>query len=354
MKEKKLKKLRVLILGCGGTIAMVPDREGHLVPAKTVKELVQMVPTLAEHAGLELIQLENRDSSELNPSHWTKFAMAIAQAIKSNKYDGIIVTHGTDTMAYSATAVALVLGKIVNIPVIFTGSQLPLAAFGTDARFNLENSLNAIKHAYNKKRKGVVAEVMIVFNKVVLRAARAIKVSEADFIAFDTPALDHLADISATGVKYGREARKIKVGSIVKSELDFHFQRGVVVIDLVPGLEPGIVLDMVRGGKCHALILRSLGAGNVPSLDEYSLIPCIREATKLKIPCIVTTKFVGGTTHAGIYKPGAEALKAGAIESGDLTDVAVQVKTMWLLAQGIRSKDQIQKALLTPVVGEVS
>jgi L-asparaginase len=314
-----------------------------------------MVPTLSEHASLDLIQLENRDSSELNPSHWTKFAMAIVSAIKSGKFDGIIVTHGTDTMAYSATAVAIILGKSINIPVIFTGSQLPLAAFGTDARFNLENSLNVIKHAYDKDRKHVVAEVMIVFNKVVLRAARAVKVSEADFIAFDTPAHDHLADISATGVKFSRGAHRVKVGaSLDIDNLDFQFQRGVVVIDLVPGLEPGIVFDIVRGGKCHALILRSLGAGNVPSLDEYSLIPCIGQATELKIPCVVTTKFVGGTTHAGIYRPGAQALRAGAIESGDLTDVAVQVKVMWLLAQGIRTKDRIQKALLTPVIGEVS
>ena len=196
---------------------------------------------------------------------------------------------------------------------------------------------------------------MIQFNKVVLRATRAVKISEADFVAFDTPAIDPLANISSMGIRYSREARRVAPNRKTWiNDLDYQFQRGVVVIDLVPGLEPGIVLDIIQGGKCQALILRSLGAGNVPSLDEYSLIPCIARATGLKIPCIVTTKFVGGTTHAGIYKPGAEAIRAGAIESGDLTDVAVQVKTMRLLAQGIRTRDRIQKALLTPIAGEVT
>lgn len=350
---KSPRKLKVLIIGCGGTIAMMPDEKGTLVPAKTIHDITKMVPSLADRAELELLQIENRDSSELNPSHWTKFAMAIADALRSAKYDGIMVTHGTDTMAYSATAVGLILGTQVNIPIVFTGSQLPLASFGTDARFNIENALSTIITAHQGKR--IVSEVMIVFNKLVLRATRAVKIAEADFVAFDTPACPPLATISATGIKFSREARTVKRGVVPKLDnLNFHFQRGIMVLDLVPGLEPGIVLDIIKGGKCQALIFRSLGAGNVPSLDEYSLIPCIREATSLKIPVVVTTKFVGGTTHSGIYKPGAEALEAGAIESRDLTDVAVQVKIMWLLAQGQRAVASIQNSLLTPVVGEVS
>ncbi len=343
--------LNVLILGGGGTVAMIPDPQtGTLIPAKTIEDITALVPSLAEHAVLELRQLENLDSTELNQSHWTRFGMEIAKAIETGKYDGIIFTHGTDTMAYTATAVALILGRRVTIPVIFTGSQLPLVSFGTDARFNLENAMRTIIRA----RQRGVAEVMIVFNKFALRACRSVKVSEADFIAFGSPAFLPLAEISAVDINFTRDTYRVAQDKpFDMSKLHFQFDRGVVVLDLVPGLEPGIVFHIIESGKCKALILRSLGAGNVPSLQEYSLIPCISQATKLRIPVVVTTKFVGGTTHAGIYGPGRAALDAGAIESGNLTDVATQVKVMWLLAQGFRS-DNIQKALLNPVCGEVS
>lgn len=346
------RKRRVLIIGCGGTIAMVPrPSTGVLEPAKSVKDILKLVPALAHEADVELIQIENLDSSELNQSHWTKFAAAIAKAVATKKYDGIIVLHGTDTMAYSATAVAFVLGKELPIPVVFTGSQLPLVHFGTDARFNLENSMKVVLQA----RKENIAEVVIVFDKLVLRATRAIKISEAAFNAFNSPAFEPLAIITATGVKFGPEARRVKSGSHFDiHDLDLKFAKGVVVLDLVPGLEPDTVFGIIRSGNCQALILRSLGAGNVPSRDGLSLIPCIKEATYLKIPVFITTKFVGGTTHAGIYGPGHAALQAGAIESGDLTDVAVQVKVMWLLGQGIRTIPELRKALLKPVVGEVT
>lgn len=348
-KKKSTRKPRILILGCGGTIAMVPDHRGVLRTAKTVGELLKMVPTLRLHADIDLRQLSNVDSSDLNPSDWTKFAIEMAKAVEGGKYDGIMVTHGTDTMAYSATAVAFVLGAKLNIPIVFTGSQLALVNFGTDARFNLENALQVLIESIRRR----VAEVMIVFNDAVLRASRSIKVSEAAFGAFGSPAFPPLARLSATGVTFHPEAKKVPKASFRTDDCNFHFDPDVVVLDLVPGLKPGILHDIVHSGKCKALVLRSLGAGNVPSRDEYSLIPCIEQATKLKIPVVITTKFVGGTTHAGIYGPGRAALDAGAIESGDLNDVAVHVKVAYLLAQGVRS-GTLQKALLTPLAGEVS
>lgn len=343
------RKPRILVLGCGGTIAMVPDRLGVLRAAKTVDELLKMVPTLRQHADIDLKQLSNVDSSDLNPSDWTKFAVEIAKAIEGCRYDGIMVTHGTDTMAYSATAVAFVLGTQLNVPVVFTGSQLALVNFGTDARFNMENALYVLIEAAKQR----IAEVMIVFNDVVLRASRSIKISEAAFAAFGSPAFPPLARLSATGVAFLPETRRAPKTPFRMDDCNFHFDPDVVVLDLVPGLKPGILHDVINSGKCKALVLRSLGAGNVPSRDEYSLIPCIEKASHLKIPVVITTKFVGGTTHAGIYGPGRAALDAGAIESGDLNDVAVHVKVSFLLAQGVRS-GTLQKALLTPLAGEVS
>src|SRR3989344_9360568 len=147
-------KRRIAILGFGGTIAMVPDLEGVLKPAKGVEEIIAIVPTLKEMAEVSFQELERRDSTNINPSHWTKLALKIQEI--HNQADAIIVTHGTDTMAYTAGGVALALGRGLKIPVIFTGSQLPLVAYGTDARFNLENAMKAMLQACEEK----IAEVM--------------------------------------------------------------------------------------------------------------------------------------------------------------------------------------------------
>ena len=156
----------ILIIGFGGTIAMTPDstRGGVLRPAKTIDEILTLVPTLRGHANITLKQILNIDSTNVNPSHWAMLAIAIADSISG--YDAIIVTHGTDTMAYTATAISFAIGSNPPIPIIFTGSQLPLVEFGTDARFNLEN---AVKTAIHASEMGV-NEVMIVFNDRVLRA----------------------------------------------------------------------------------------------------------------------------------------------------------------------------------------
>lgn len=371
--EVSMTKRRVIILGFGGTIAMVPDSEGVLKPAKSVEEIVAIVPALKEMADITFQELENRDSTNINPSHWTKIAFEIARI--HGQYDGIIVTHGTDTMAYTAGAVALTLGRQLQIPVVFTGSQLPLVAHGSDARFNLEWAMKTI-HAACEER---VCEVMIVFSDLVLRASRTVKTSEAQFRAFDSPAFPHLGRITAVGVEFIPQAfrsegqrslvwsqtKSTVVGIVPPSEepepkrmaLDIqpHFQRGILAVEIVPGLEPGILLAVLREGKCQGLLLKSLGAGNVPSEDEYSILPVIRAAVQTyKVPVLVSTKFTGGRTHMDIYEPGMLALEAGAIPTGDLTDVMAQVKFMWALAQGYCSTEDLKRVINTDMVGEIT
>src|SRR3989344_619936 len=116
-----MNKRKIIILGFGGTIAMVPDSSGVLKPAKSVEEIIAIVPSLKEMANLSFQELERRDSTNINPSHWTKLALKIAEI--HDEVDAVIVTHSTDTMAYTAGAVALVLGRGLKIPVAFTGSQ---------------------------------------------------------------------------------------------------------------------------------------------------------------------------------------------------------------------------------------
>ncbi|MBI4087589.1 MAG: asparaginase [Candidatus Liptonbacteria bacterium] len=342
-----MRKRKVIILGFGGTIAMVPDAHGVLKPAKGVDEILAIVPSLKEMADISLRQLENRDSTNINPNHWTNLALAIQEI--HGQVDGIIVTHGTDTMAYTASAISLALGRGLKIPVVFTGSQLPLIAYGTDARFNLENSMKTVLRACEER----IAEVMIVFSERVMRASRAIKTSEASFHAFDSPAFPRLARVDAIGVHFIPEV--LKVDEDAPLNVLPNFEHGIFAIDLLPGLEPEILFGVLRSGKCRGLLFKSLGAGNVPSEEGYSLLPVIREAVgTLKIPVLVSTKFVGGKVHMEMYEPGKLALEAGAIPTGDLTDVMAQVKLMWALAQGYTSMEDLKNIINTNIVGEIT
>lgn len=179
-----------------------------------------------------------------------------------------------------------------------------------------------------------------------------LKISESGFVAFGSPAFPLLAQLTATSTEFTPLVMRT-MDNIVFS-LQPHFQRGILAVELVPGIEPSILRTVLRSGTCQGLLLKSLGAGNVPSLDDYSIIPVIEEAVELKIPVLISTKFVGGNTHMDIYEPGKMALDAGAIPTGDLTDVAAQVKLMWALAQGHHDPKTLKEIIYTSFVGEIS
>lgn len=338
---------KIVLIGYGGTIAMVPNESGALAPAKTIEDLVKYVPQLKSMADIELLQLENLDSTNVNPSHWMELGDKI-QSLYST-CDAVVVTHGTDTMAYTASALALSLGDKIQIPVILTGSQLPMAEVGNDARFNLENAMKTAVEAVENN----IAEVMVVFSDKVLRGSRTIKTSEARFDAFDTPAFPLLAQITATGVNFNPLTEKRIVEDSDTSFIN-GFRRGIFVVDLVPGLDPVLLRTLTESDKCGAVLLRSLGAGNVPSEGEYSILPVIAEALKNGKPILISTKFIGGIAIPELYEPGKLALDAGAIPTGDMTDVMAQVKLMWLMAQGYKSMGSLKDSMLRSVAGEVS
>ena len=346
--KKLSEKRKIAILGFGGTLSMTPDKEtGALKPTRSIEEILALVPSLSEKANVIFEGLEKRDSTNIYPPHWTSLAYYIQKI--HDEVDAVIITHGTDTMAYNASALSLALGPGLKIPIVFTGAQLPLADFGTDARFNLENSMKVVLQACEEK----IAEVMIVFSDRVLRGNRAIKTSESKFPAFDSPAFPHLAIIDATGVHFIPNTRK--ADPKIPLEIKPHFQRGILTIEVVPGLEPDIIREILKSGKCQGLLLKSLGAGNIPSKDDYTLIPVILEAINIyKIPVLVSTKFVGGRTRMDMYEPGKQALEAGAIPTGDMTDVMAQVKFMWALAQGYKKPEELNKIINTDIVGEIT
>ena len=327
---------------------MVPNAAGALEPATSADDLVKYAPGLRKlGAELDVIDLLNKDSSNLTPKDWMLLINKIYEL--QSKYDGIIVTHGTDTMAYTATATSLAFGPKLTLPIIFTGSQLPIIDPGTDADVNLERSMQAMIEAINRN----ICEVMIVFADSVLRASRTIKVSEARFDAFDSPAFPHLADITATDIVFSPLAKKGKKGPKLTAKPQNTFANGIVSIDVRPGLEPKLVAAITKSDESSSLILKSLGAGNVPSEKEYSLLPVIKDIVRAGKPEIIATKFIGGRTIPGLYEPGRAAIEAGAGHAGNMTDVAAEVKLMWLMGQGIRDPKKVNQAMLKSFVGEI-
>jgi L-asparaginase len=339
---------KIALIGFGGTIAMVPNAEGALVPATSAEELVEHAPGIRKMGvELEVINLLNKDSTNLNPHDWQLLINKIAEL--RAEYNGVIVTHGTDTMAYTATATAFAFGDNLPMPVIFTGSQLPMIDPGTDARVNLERAMKVLIETSDKGFN----ETMIVFGDKVMRAARTIKTSEARFDAFDSPAFPVLALITATEMVFNPLTHKRSKGQNVSAEPVQNFETGIVSIDVWPGLRNDILRAITALPECSALILKSLGAGNVPSDGGFSLLPVIRETVESGKPVIIATKFVGGKTIPEIYETGREALKVGAGHAGSMTDVAAEVKLMWLMGQGIREPKAVNEAMLKSYIGEV-
>ena len=342
-------KKKILIISYGGTIVMVIDKDRKaVVPAQDVEEILQLVPNLSNVADVTLDVLSNVDSTNVMPDDWTRIAYHIAE--KRNEYDGFVITHGTNTMAYTASALTLALGKGLNKPVVLTGSQLPLTVYGNDARFNFENAVKTAVIAGEKN----INEVMIVFDDVVLRGGRAVKVSESSFKAFSTPAYPAVADINSTGIHFNRFVRVYEPDAVF--DLQPHFNNNVLTVDLVPGQPPALIEEVMKTGKCKGLILKSHGAGSVPTLGEYSFLPLIKKATEIyKIPVLITTKFLGGNSMKEVNdEPAVQAIEAGAISTIDMTDVMSQVKLMWLIGNGQSDLTTIDRMIKTNMIGEVT
>lgn len=365
---KQAKRPRIAIIGHGGTIGMEEvlssDSSFVRIPAKSAEELLMYTSNQTKQSALfKLIQFENEDSTNLNPYHWKKLARKIKSLQSQGKTDAVIVTHGTDTMAHHAGAIALAFVRNLRIPVIFTGAQKPIGQAGSDALNNLEESILTACSAVRKN----LCEVMIVFNHKIFLAVRTIKRNESRFDAFDSPAFPTLGDFNGNGLIWSSIAPHMSSGINKRKRIKQHsilpeFSFKIVTVELSPGLDADFLRAIVATGKCKGLILKSFGAGNVPNRDysyiseKTNLIPFIKEATtRFKIPVIVTTQYTEGNTYIDKYEPGKAALGAGAIAIEDMTHVMAQVKLMWLVAQPkYQTLEAIRAGMLKNFVGEIS
>lgn len=329
-------KPRILLLFAGGTIGMIKNQQtGALEPAAKAIDLLQRIPEINDVVSLDVRIVVNIDSSNMAPQHWTMLCDEIIAAY--DDYDGFVVAQGTDTMAYSASAISYALSDIGK-PVVFTGSLIPLMEPGSDARNNLVYA--CMTAALD------IAEVCIVMSHTILRGNRAKKHHESFVAAFHTPNYPVLGELGRPITLHDWRTPRHD-GPLLTHRAQF--VDNIAVVRLFPGFHHHL-LDQLIDSRVSAVIIEGFGPGNVPFLS-HSIIPSISRAVEAGINVIITNQMEHGTTNLSAYDAGLRALAAGAIGSGDMTIEATITKVMWGLAQTDRSLNTL---LATDIAGELS
>ncbi|MDD6788089.1 MAG: asparaginase [Bacteroidales bacterium] len=338
---------RVLILYTGGTIGMVENPETGAHEPLDFQHLASHVPEMNQlHVQVDTLQFEQPlDSSNIKPEHWQHMAEVVVD--NYDRYDGFVILHGTDTMAYSATALSFILQNLAK-PVIFTGSQLPIGVLRTDGK---ENLITAIEIAGACDRIGLpmVPEVCIFFQSYLLRGNRSKKFSAEQFNAFASPNYPPIAEV---GVHINYAHHYIR-HAISNENLTPHynFDRNVVVLRLFPGISPSIVRSVLNIHGLKGLVLESFGTGNAMTDDWF--IEELRSAVDRGLVIVNASQCIGGGVEMGRYDTGNRLQNAGVIGGGEMTTEAVIVKLMFLLGQDY-SPEKVCKLMSTNIAGELN
>lgn len=330
MNEKK----HILLLTTGGTIASMPGGEGLEPRSSGVFEReMEQLRTYYDITVKDLICL---DSSNIRPAEW----QLIAQGIFENRagYDGIVVSHGTDTMAYTASAVTFMLPNI-DLPVVFTGSQLPLADMLSDGPDNLRT-------AFAMAATGKPG-IFLAFDRKVMLGCRAVKVRASGFSAFESINARYAALVSNAGLALDQQVLPQISG---KPELKTAISDDVFLLKLTPGLSPRI-FDALADMGYKGIVLEAFGLGGINVLGES--LAAIGRLLEKGINVVVTSQCLYDSSNLGVYQVGVKLLHLGVIQARDMTSEAAMTKLMWAIGQGL-DQQGIAKLFATNLAGEVS
>ena len=325
----------ILLLTTGGTIACVKTEEG-LKPSLSGEWLLSKIPEVKSECNITIKSILNIDSSNISASDWKIISSAIYEGLK--EFDGIVVTHGTDTMAYTTAMMSYMIQNI-NKPVVFTGSQIPIYEKGSDG---VRNLLYAFKTAMSD-----IKGVCIVFNGKIIRGTRAFKIHSLDEDAF----------VSCNNAYLG----KVVDGQVVMN--NFHYESkgelqlcnnicdNVFLLKLIPGIKSEIT-DFIVESNYKGVVVEAFGLGGIPSEYNDLLIKLKNLTTINKIPVIVVSQCVYDGTNLNVYKVGVDAEKCGLISGRDMSTEAAVTKLMWALGQS-NDYEKIKIIINTDLSGEI-
>lgn len=334
----------VLIIYTGGTMGMSYNAAGALVPFN-FSQILDKIPDLnSMNITVTVISFpEPIDSSNVGVQHWKDMAYIISE--NYDTYDGFVILHGTDTMAYSASILSYMLGGL-NKPVIFTGAQLPIAALRSDARENLITSL--LIAIAKKDGKPIVPEVCIFFNHRLLRGNRAKKSQSMHFDAFESENYPPLAEAGIV-IDYNHAAIKPFVPGPLsyRNELD----NNVMVLKLFPGITPRVVEHCFDIDGLKGLVLETFGSGNSPNQGWF--LSAVEKALGKGIIILNVSQVNGGEVDQDRYQTGRDLKKLGVLGGADLTTEAAITKMMYLLGNE-KDEGEVRRKLVLPLAGEMT
>lgn len=296
---------------------MTKDKEGVLVPPEKIEDAIKglknLEPKINELAEIDIMLIDNIDSTNITPRIWDELTFAICD--NYNDYDGFVITHGTDTMAYTSSALSNTLHNLGK-PVVLTGSQIPLGVLENDAR---RNFVNAVKLASSD-----CSGVFIVFDKRIIKGEKASKISESD--------LDAFATINGRDIGEIRLDIKLKEYKLTKrhnNKIESYpgFESDIGVVTLTPGNDARDTVHLLDSKRLRGLIIQAYGSGNIP--DDYYRV--FEKALERKIPVVILTQCLHGRTNMKLYHTGKKALNYGVIEGNNLSLEAASTKLMWAL-----------------------
>lgn len=315
-----------LVISTGGTIASRPGTDG-LAPAVPGDELLSSVQNIDRFGSLSVLDLLSKDSSNMAPEDWRIMAQCLLA--EEGYYDGFLILHGTDTMAYSASALSFMLPGFSR-PVVLTGSMYPMGETGSDAEENILGALSFLSGLCRRGRRGV----SIAFHDRLIHGPRSQKILSHDSMAFSSinyPPLGYIQDGRAIlgAQPFLRQKYPVDVSSLA-------LETSIFLVTLFPGFRARS-LDHILDARPRALVLEALGLGGIPFLGE-SLLPPLERCRDLNIPVVVTTQCVYGGVDLNVYEVGKRALALGVISGKDMTREAIIAKLMVTLP-GSRPED---------------
>ena len=342
-----MSKPRILIIYTGGTIGMIEDPVTKALRPFDFTHLLENVPKVKMlDYVIDNIQIEHPiDSSDMSPADWQWMASIIND--NYDRYDGFVVLHGTDTMAFTASALTFMLSGLSK-PVIITGSQLPIGEVRTDGE---ENLITALQIAAERSADGLpmVREVAVLFENYLWRGCRATKRSADNFNAFKSNNYPSLAKIGL-GIEYNQDALARPDTNAPLVLLD-RLDPSVMVIDLFPGLAQATLNHLLNTPGIKGVVLRTYGAGNTPTYRWF--IDAIRQAVDRGLIILNVTQCVNGTVRINRYVSGDILASIGVISGYDITVEAALTKMMSLFGRGI-SDTELRQALTEPIAGEMT
>ncbi|MGA2405544.1 MAG: asparaginase [Bacteroidales bacterium] len=343
---KNNKEISILIIYTGGTIGMVHDpNTGSLVPID-FRHISDHVPELRKFGyDLHSISFDPvKDSSNIDPGVWVKMAEIIEESY--DDFDGFVILHGTDTMAYTASALSFMLENLGK-PVILTGSQLPIGLLRTDGK---ENLITAIEIAAARENGlPVVPEVCVFFDNKLTRGNRTTKMSAEHFDAFNSPNYHPLAEVGLhlkyynNLISYPAKEQKL----IVHKDFDTN----VAILKLFPGINRKLVNAITKTEGLRGLIIETFGSGNAPTYQWF--LEDLKHYIDKGGIILNVTQCHGGSVEMGLYETSRQMLATGVVSGKDITSEASVTKLMHLLGR-FSSKEKVVESLNISLAGEIS